>query len=137
MLRDPLAVGTALNLRYPVLVVQIPLHGLTYARLKGLSGAPAQCAFYFLCVDGIASVVTRSIGYVADLAGIRGAIRAWSQGIQERADGSHNLNIGLFVPPANVVRLAQLALSEYGANRTAMVADLEPVAYLHSVAENG
>lgn len=47
-------------------VLLIPLNGFREARLPGFAGAPAEFLFDFRGIDGVAPIVAKAIGNVAD-----------------------------------------------------------------------
>ena len=59
--------------------------------------------------------------------------RTWTQFIQQVADDMHNVEIGFFVPAADVVHLAQKTLFQHAADRTATILHIQPVADLLAV----
>ena len=75
-----------------------------------------------------------AVAHVGDLARVRLAIGAWLQRIEPGAQGVHHLEVGLFVPAAHVVGFARHPALEHSAQRTGMVAHMEPVAHLLTVA---
>ena len=78
-----------------------------------------------------------AVGHVGDLAGVAAAIGFGAHLVEQLADGLHDLDVGLFVPAAHVVDLAQAPGFEHTADRTAVVFDVEPIADLHAVAIHG
>ena len=122
---------------HPLGVGQVPLDGFADAGVKGFGGLPAQLGFELAGVDGVAPVVARAVGDVGDLAGVRAAIGLGAHFIEQPTDGLHDLDVGLFVPAAHVVDLAQATGFEHTANRAAVVLDVEPIADLHAIAING
>jgi hypothetical protein len=80
--------------------------------------------------------VAGAVGDVGDEA----AVAAGGVGlefVEERAEGVHDLDVGLLVPAADVVDLAGLAGLQDGADGAAVVGDVEPVADLLAVAVHG
>ena len=136
LLADPLAVGTALHIGDPLRVVQVPLHGFGNAGVKGFCRLPAQFTFNLVRIDGVAAIVAGAVGDVGDLFGVAAAIGTRAQLVQQTADGVHDVDIGLFVPAADVVGFTQLAGLQYAADGAAVVLDVEPVTHLHAIAVN-
>ncbi len=134
MLFDPLAVGTRLHVCDPVGVVQVPLHGFADTGLEGFGGLPAEFGFELARIDGVAAVVASAVGHVGDLFGVALAVGAGAQLVEQGAHGVDDLDVGLFVPAADVVGLTQTAAFEHAADGAAVVFDVEPVADLHAVA---
>jgi hypothetical protein len=51
----------------PILVVQVPLHGLADAGLEGFGRFPAEFTLYLARIDGVAPVVAGAVGHIGDL----------------------------------------------------------------------
>ena len=137
LLADPVAVGAAGDIGHPGLVVQIPLHGLADAGLEGLGRLPAQFALDLAGVDGVAAVVAGAVRDVGDLFLVGLAVGARAEFVEHGAEGVDDVEVGLFVPAADVVGLAHPARFENAADGAAMVFDIEPVADLLAVAVDG
>ncbi len=103
--------ASALHPLHPLRVGQVPLHGFADARLEGLGRLPAQFPFDLARVDGVAPIVTRTILHEIDLGFVAAAVGLGAQFVQQGADSVHDLDVGLFVPAAHVVGIAQLASS--------------------------
>ena len=71
-----------------------------------------------------------------DLGAVGGAVSLGAQLVQQSADGVHDFDVGLFVPAADVVDLAELASFQHAADGAAVVLHIQPVAHLHAVAVN-
>ena len=94
-----------MDVAHPGLIVQIPLHRLADAGLEGLGRLPAQFAFDLAGVYGVAAVVTGAIGDVGDLFLVRLAVGAGAEFVEQGANGVDDLEVGLFIPAADVVDL--------------------------------
>ena len=75
-----------------------------------------------------------TILHIADLRAVAAAVGLGTHFIEQRADGFDDFDVGLFVPAANVVNLAQASRAEYAANGAAVILHIQPVAHLHAVA---
>ena len=75
-----------------------------------------------------------AIGDVGDLRLVALAVGAGAQLVEQGAHGVDDLDVGLFVPAAHVVGLAQAPGFEHAADGAAVVAHVQPVAHLHAVA---
>src|SRR5438445_4530937 len=102
---DPVAVFASRYIPHPGLVVQIPFHRLAQAGFDCFSGHPAEFTLEFAGVDGVATIVARTILDEGDLVGV-GARVLRPQFVQQIAHGVHDLDIGLLVPAADVICLA-------------------------------
>ena len=71
---------------------------------------------------------------MGDLRFVAAAVGLGTQLVEQRADGLHDFDVGLFIPAAHVVGLTQPPSFQNAANGTAVVFDVEPIAYLHAVA---
>ena len=103
----PLAVGTTLHMRDPFGIVQIPLHCFGNSRLKSFERPPAQFALDFSGIYCVAPVVPGAVCDIGDLCLVTAAVGLGPERIKQRADGVHDVDVGLFVPAADVVDLAQ------------------------------
>src|SRR5207245_6746968 len=61
-----------------------------------------------------------------------GVVRA--QLVQQFANGGDNVQVPFFASPADVVGFSDAAVGEHGANRAAVILDVEPVANVFAVA---
>ena len=82
------------------------------------------------------SVVTRPVGDISDLATIGLPIRTRAEFIEQITQRVHHLQIGLFIPAADVIHLAQASGRKDPANGTAVILDVEPVTNLLTIAIN-
>ena len=78
-----------------------------------------------------------AVFHVGDLGVVAAAVRFGAHFIEQGAHGVHNFDVGLFVPTAHVVGLAQAASFQYAADGTAVVFHVQPVTHLHAIAING
>ena len=137
MFADPVLVGAAGDVGNPGLVVEIPLHGLADAGLEGLCRLPAEFTFELAGVDGVATVVAGAVLNVGDLVLVGFAVGARAEFVEDGAQGMDDVEVGFFVPAADVVDLAHPARFEDAADGAAVVFHIEPVADLLAVAVDG
>ena len=137
LLADPVLVSAAGDIANPSLVVEVPLYGLLDAGLESLEGLPAEFAFDLGSVDGVAAVVAWAVLDVGDLLFVRLAVGTRAEFVEDSAQGVDDVEIGLFVPAADVVDLAHPASFQNAADGAAMVFHIEPVADLLTVAVDG
>ena len=62
ILLNPIFIISASDVFYPVLVVEIPLHGFADACFECFGGFPAELVVNFCGIDGVATVVARAVG---------------------------------------------------------------------------
>ena len=67
ILLNPILIVPACNVFYPVLVVEIPLHGFADACFECFGGVPAEFVVNFCGIDGVAAVLAEAIGDEGDL----------------------------------------------------------------------
>src|SRR5947207_9765922 len=106
LLAHPVAVRATGHAFHPLRVLQVPIHGLADAALERLTRPPTQLTLDLASIHRIAAVMTRAILYEGDLCVVRLAIRPTSHLVQHGADGLYHLEIGLLIPPADVIDLA-------------------------------
>ena len=126
-----------MHVGHPLGVVQIPLNGFADAGFERFGRLPTQFGFELAGVDGVAAVVTRAVGDVGDLCGVGAAVGFGTQLIQQGTHGVDDVDVGLFVPAADVVGFTKAADFEHAADGAAVVFDVEPIADLHAVAVHG
>ena len=108
VLPDPVAIAARLHVRHPFWMIEVPLDRLANGGIERLCGAPTQFTLDLACIDRVAAIMARPIGYVGDEPGIASG-RVRSQFIQQSTDAADDLDVGLLVPAADVVSLANLA----------------------------
>ena len=137
LLIQPIPVGAARHVGDPILIVEIPLHRLADAGIEGFGRFPAEFSLEFAGVDGVAAVVAGAILDVGDLVGVGLAVGARAEFVEDGTEGADDVEVGLFVPAADVVDLADLAGFQHAADGAAVVLDVEPVTDLLAVAVDG
>ena len=136
MLADPVLIGTAGHILDPALIIEVPLHRLADTRLEGFSRLPAEFALDLGSVNGIATIMARTVLHIGDLLLVLLAIGSRAEFIKNCAEGVNDVQIRLLVPAANVVGFAQLARFQNAPDRRTMIFDVEPVANLLAIAVN-
>ncbi|KFB66919.1 MAG: hypothetical protein CAPSK01_003858 [Candidatus Accumulibacter vicinus] len=121
----------------PVLILEIPLYGLADTGVEGFRRFPAQFPLDLAGVDGVAAIVAGPVGDIADLFVVGLAVGTWSKLVEQRADRVYDVEIGFFVPAADIVGLAGTTGFKDAPDGTAVVLDVEPVANLLAVAIDG
>ena len=91
-------------------MIQVPLHGLANARLKCFRRFPAQLALNLARIDRIAAIMAGTIGDKGNLLAVGYAVCARAQFVEQGTNGMHDVEVGFFVPAADVINLAQPAL---------------------------
>src|SRR5665213_4273510 len=69
-----------------------------------------------------------------DLLTVRAAVLAWPVGIENITQHVNDLDIRLFAGAADIVGLADAPPLEHGANRAAVIGDIQPIPALLTVA---
>src|SRR6185503_20660975 len=115
-------------------VVEIPAHGLAQTSLEGFGRSPIQLLPNFSGIHRIAAVVTGTVADKRDLPSVRTAVGARPLGIEDIAQGVHNLDIRTFVASTDVVGVADTTTLQHAAQRGAMIGHIKPIAPLLAVA---
>lgn len=123
-----------MDVGYPTLVFQIPLDGFANAGVEGFSRLPAELTFYLIRVNGIAAVMAGAIRNVSNLFAIALAVFSSTEFVEQCANSVDDVDVGFFIPAADVVNLADFTCFQYPANGAAMVFDIKPVTNLLSIA---
>ena len=74
-----------------------------------------------------------TILHEGNLGGVAISIGAGAQLVQQVAEGVHDMQIGLFVPAADVVVFARNACFEHAPEGAAVVAHMQPVAHMQAI----
>ena len=112
----------------PRTVVEIPLNGLPDAVCEFRFGKPAQLVVYFGRVDGIAHIVTLSVGN-------KGYKAFWFA--ESMAYQFYDVDILHLVVTADVVHFANRSVMYDKVDRTAVILNVQPVANVFACALNG
>ena len=115
------------------MVVEVPLDGLTNAGLEGLSRFPSQLPIDLGSIDGVAAIMTGTIGDVGDLLLVALSIGAGRKLIKDGTEGVDDVEVRLLVPPADVIGLTHLAGLEHATYGGGVVLHIEPVTDLLAV----
>ena len=86
-------------------------------------------------INCVAAVVAGAVFDVGDLVNVASTCFG-AQLIKQTADGFDDVDVGFFVPAADVVDLARFAGFQYAPDSAAVVAYIQPVSYLHAIAIN-
>ena len=116
---------------------EIPLDGLADTGFEGFGGFPAKFAFEFAGIDGVAAIMTGTVGNEGDLFLVGLTVRSGAKLIEDGAKGMDDFQVGFFVPAANVIGFPDPARFENSPDGTAVVLDVEPVANLLTIAVDG
>ena len=79
-------------------------------------------------IDGVAEVVTRTIGDVGDRGVVRLTVGARAEFVEQRAEQLHEVDVPSLVVSADAIRAAGGALLDRGEERAGVVVDVQPVA---------
>ena len=119
----------------PENVVEIPLNGLSKARMLVLFGGPAELVSDFGGVDGVAQVVPGAVGDVGDeLFGAAGGPPEFA--VEEAAEEPDQLDVGPFVEAAHVIRFADASVVKNSINCAGVVFYPKPIPDVVSFAVN-
>ena len=110
ILSNPVPVVARLYFAHPLLVIQIPLHGLADTGLEGFGRLPAEFMLDLAGIDGVAAVVSRAVCYVRNLFAVTCRAGFTGELIEDIAQGVDHFDIGFFVPTADIVCLPWLAM---------------------------
>ena len=118
---------------HPRLIFEIPAHRLLDALLELEAWFPAQFLLELGRVDGVAQVVTGTVGHIGDQAQ-RLALGITQQAIHRPDDHFDQVDVLPLVEAANVVGVSYLALVEDQVDRPGMILHIEPVAHVLALA---
>lgn len=125
-------VGTAFDVVDPHLVIKIPLHGFTNARLESFLRLPSKLTAHLGRIDRIAAIVTGTIRYIGDLIAVGADLG--HHFIQQIADGMNDVQILFLVMAADIVCLADHTSGNHGIKRAGVIFHIEPVTDLVTLA---
>ena len=108
LLTEPLTAVVPAYCVTPRLIRQIPFHCASHTGLEGLFRLPLQFPANLAGIDRIALVMAGPVRNEGDLLAIGRRILPGLQLIQQAADLTYHLDIGLFVVSPNVIDLAGL-----------------------------
>src|SRR5262249_31760907 len=113
---------------HPVGVTSVPLNGFAKAVLELNGRLPAQLTLDLAAVDRIPAIVPGTVLDVIDEG--RRLVASLEQGVRK-------LQVRLLAMAANVVDLPDLPATEHRIDGPAMVADVNPVTDIESIAVDG
>ena len=85
------------------------MHGFADAGVESFGGPPAEFARHFAGVDGVAAIMAGAVGDVGDLRAVGLAVCAGAEFVEQGANDVDDVEVGFFVPAADVVDLADFA----------------------------
>ena len=124
-----LLVGAGGDVVEPLLIVQVPADGLLYALFKLQARLPAQLALQLAAVDGIAEVVSGTVGDVGDEIHVL-ALLTSEQPVDGIDQHAYDVDVLPLVEAADVVSLGNHPLMEDEVDSPRMVFHVEPVAHV-------
>ena len=128
-----LLIIAACHIVKPFLIIQVPANGLLNAFLKLQAWFPTEFSLQFGRVDGIAEIMTGTVGNVGYQVQ---TVPLWiaKQTVNGLDDNLYDVDVFPLVETANVVCLVYLAVVEYNVDGTGMVNNIEPVAHVLALA---
>src|SRR5262249_47287831 len=102
--------------------------GRLKALLERMFRRPAEFAVELGKVDGIAKIMSRTIGHERDQLAMRRPCRALPEAIHDLADRANDVNVAAFCTAADVVALAKTTLLEHSYQSLCVVVDIKPIA---------
>src|SRR3954471_12521471 len=125
----------------PRAMLEVPLHGRFQAALKTVVRPPAEIATEPARIDGVAAIVSWTIGdelFEIEIARNptvphRRIAARWAQFLERRADAIDNREVCLLVVGTDVVVLPRARRTQHEHDRRAMVLHVQPVADVATV----
>ena len=121
------------NVFYPLFVSQIPIDCFLESFLEGQRRSPAQLALQLRRIDGIAEVVSGTVGYESDEL-LALALRTPEFSVHNIAQKPDEVDVFPLVVAADIVCVAIFTSVEYYIDSGCVVFDKEPVAYVFAFA---
>src|SRR5207245_4801237 len=112
---DPLSITAPGHLIHPLLMLDVPLDRPSNPTLKALPRFPPQFAFDLARINGVSSVVSRTIFHESNQLTMRHHRIPGPQFVQDRADRLYKFQVVLLVATADVISLSD---SPTGQNRS-------------------
>src|SRR5439155_15673017 len=91
-------------------------------------GRPAEFGANFRRINGIAEVMSRSVGDKGDLIAIGAAVTAWRVAIEQSANLPNEVDVAALRSGPDIVCLPRLPLSCHRQQRARMIFHVDPVA---------
>ena len=110
----------------PRSVGQIPFHCFSQSTSERLPGLPAQVTFNLTCINSIAEIMPRTVHDVGDEALVI-PCGIGLQFIKQATDALNNIQVGVLIMTANIVRLPWHAPADYGIDGPGVVDDVQPI----------
>ena len=127
---------TRSNVIHPLLVVEVPAHGLFDALLELERGLPTKLFLEFRRVDSIPRIVARTVGNVGNQAQ-RVALGVTQNAVHGLNHNLDEVDVFPLIEAANVVGFSHFALVENKVNCAGVVFDIEPIAHILALAIDG
>ncbi len=121
----------------PGSVIEVPPDGLGDALLERRGWLPSELAADLGGIDGVATIVSGSVGDERDELAVGDAIVARNEPVEHVADLVRNSQRRPLVLASHVVRFARYAAQRGNVQRLTMVDDVQPVAHVLAVAIDG
>ena len=121
---------------HPVLVVEVPPHGLLDALLKLERRLPAELALQLGAVDGVAGVVAQAVSHIGDKVHVLVFLAA-QQTVNRANHHLDDVDVLPLVESADVVGLGNSAFVENQVDGAGVVLNEEPVAHVLALAIHG
>ena len=120
----------------PLLIVEIPADGLLNTLLELEAGLPAEFLLQLRGVDGIAQVVTGTVGDVCYQVHVLTLLAAKQTvyGVDEHLD---DVDVLPLIETTDIVCVSNLSVVEDDVDGTCMVSYIEPVAHVLTLARYG
>ena len=120
----------------PLLVLEIPLHGLFYSFLELERGFPAKFCLKLARVDGVTGIMAKAVGNVCDEVEVF-AFLASKETVNGIDDNLDDVDVLPLVEATDVVGFCYFALMEDEVYGTGMVLYEQPVAHVFAFAIDG
>ena len=114
---------------HPVLVLEIPFHGLLDTLLKLERWLPTEFLLKLARIDGVTHIVTLSVSYISDEVHILAFLSA-EQSINSLDNHLDDIDVLPLVETTDVVSFGNLTLVENHINGTSMIHNIQPVAHV-------
>src|SRR4051812_44698864 len=114
----------------PPFIIEIPANCLFQPAFEALFRAPTKRTFDLGGVDRVTPIMPGPVRHVFDELFVERAPLPRAQAVQNAADRPDDRKIGMLVPTAHIVALANAAAGQDSLDGACMVLDIEPVPYV-------